>query len=388
MFPDYNFYSTTLLVLILQGLIFAALLLKRYIQERKLSDLFLFFIVLLTCYRTTTYVIGFMGWYDTFRNTKVNYFMLDTAFVIGPLIYFYLKTLTQPYFSFKKVHLWHFLPFTVEVTVALFVLIYDAQQPGFYDSQNGVLYRRFYMESGLISVVIGMVSQFIYYSMCITIYLNFRKEILQLFSNTYSVELNWLRNFLFIYIGLFLFNQIYFNVIGNFFVDLSWTQRWWWFFANALAVFYVGIRGYFSRADDLKELRIIPTISESTPSSANPTSSSELDTILEKMKNDRLYLSSQLTLASLAEQVDMSPNQVSSYINSGTGKNFNDFVNEFRVDAVKNALLEPQNAHLSILGIALDCGFNSKATFNRVFKKFTGCSPSQYLNELNKAPHV
>ena len=65
-------------------------------------------------------------------------------------------------------------------------------------------------------------------------------------------------------------------------------------------------------------------------------------------------------------------------INAGAGKNFNDFVNAYRVDEFKRQVREPASAHLSFLGLALDCGFNSKATFNRAFKKFTGTSPKEF----------
>ena len=61
------------------------------------------------------------------------------------------------------------------------------------------------------------------------------------------------------------------------------------------------------------------------------------------------------------------------------GKNFNDFVNAYRVEAFKAMLKENKHEQLSLLGIAQECGFNSKATFNRVFKKLTNTSPTEYL---------
>ena len=69
---------------------------------------------------------------------------------------------------------------------------------------------------------------------------------------------------------------------------------------------------------------------------------------------------------------------LSQVINVGARRNFNDFVNEYRVDEFKRQVRNPANAHLSFLGLALDCGFNSKATFNRAFKKFTGLSPKEF----------
>jgi len=74
----------------------------------------------------------------------------------------------------------------------------------------------------------------------------------------------------------------------------------------------------------------------------------------------------------------MSPSQVSDLINKGLGQNFNDYINKYRVEVIVKKLSDENNNHLSILAIALDNGFNSKATFNRVFKKKTGKSPSEY----------
>jgi AraC-like DNA-binding protein len=80
----------------------------------------------------------------------------------------------------------------------------------------------------------------------------------------------------------------------------------------------------------------------------------------------------------------MSRAQLSEVINVGFHKNFNDFVNMYRVEAFKRMLLEDRQKQLSLLGMAFECGFNSKATFNRVFKKLTSTSPTEYLHSQAK----
>ena len=100
------------------------------------------------------------------------------------------------------------------------------------------------------------------------------------------------------------------------------------------------------------------------------------------METDKPYLNPDLNLSDLAKQANMTRAQLSEIINSGFNKNFNDFVNEYRVETFKTKLQEGKQAQLSLLGIALECGFNSKATFNRVFKKLTDHSPTQYLKTL------
>lgn len=70
-FPDFNIYSTPLLILVVQGLVFVGLLFARYIKKKNISDLFLALILLIVCYQQTCYTVGFMGWYNVFRNTKL-----------------------------------------------------------------------------------------------------------------------------------------------------------------------------------------------------------------------------------------------------------------------------------------------------------------------------
>jgi len=72
---------------------------------------------------------------------------------------------------------------------------------------------------------------------------------------------------------------------------------------------------------------------------------------------------------------------MSYLVNAGFGKNFNDFINSYRVEEVKRKVNDPATAHLSLLGVAFDCGFNSKATFNRAFKKLTGMAPWTFAGE-------
>ena len=61
--------------------------------------------------------------------------------------------------------------------------------------------------------------------------------------------------------------------------------------------------------------------------------------------------------------------------------NFNDFINHYRIEAVKEKLKKGEHKTSTLLGIAFDCGFNSKATFNRAFKKSTTVSPKDYLQK-------
>ncbi len=88
-----------------------------------------------------------------------------------------------------------------------------------------------------------------------------------------------------------------------------------------------------------------------------------------------------MNLAGLAEILEESPRQVSAAINQGFHTNFNDLVNRFRVESVQQQLRAGKQNQMTLLGIALECGFNSKATFNRAFKKHTGLSPAEWLRK-------
>jgi AraC-like DNA-binding protein len=101
--------------------------------------------------------------------------------------------------------------------------------------------------------------------------------------------------------------------------------------------------------------------------------------LIELMNAKKPYLEPKLTLSSLADELDISVNHLSQVINQYEEKNFFDFVNAYRVEEFKERACDPANSNFSILAIAYDAGFNSKSSFNQVFKKFTGKTPSQYL---------
>ncbi|MEM9931804.1 MAG: AraC family transcriptional regulator, partial [Bacteroidota bacterium] len=105
--------------------------------------------------------------------------------------------------------------------------------------------------------------------------------------------------------------------------------------------------------------------------------------VLDYIEAKSAYQDSKLTLADVAQAIGTTSKQVSTVINQGFGMNFNDFVNDFRLREVKNRFQRGEQAHFTILAIALDCGFNSKTTFNRVFKRATGQTPLQYLAKIS-----
>ncbi len=105
-----------------------------------------------------------------------------------------------------------------------------------------------------------------------------------------------------------------------------------------------------------------------------------LTVIIEKMKTEQPYLDSQLTLTRLADIVGISTHHLSEVLNQHQGKNFYQFVNEYRINFVCQRLKHDQN--IKIIDLAMTAGFSSKSTFNAVFKQFINQTPSQYRHTL------
>lgn len=390
MFPDFNRWSLPLLILVIQGLIFAVLLLSRYKRKGNISDLFLGLILILTSYSQTCYTVGFMGWYDTFRTTKINYFLINISVALAPLIYLYLKSITTSNFKFKKLYWWHFVLAFAVVLYRFGIYSYDALQPGFSDTQNGIL--KIELDETYIQSIMAYIEtpfMLVYLAFTFQLFYNYRKKIIQYFSNTYKLELNWILSFLILFSIYFLYGTIQ-DIIGSRFMDLDYAQRWWLNLFVAIITLYLGIKGYFTDTTKLNKLDFSFSpktigIPETTEDSEQKSfSEDDLKQVKSLMEIDHAYLNPELNLSDLAKMAHLTRGQLSEIINSGFGKNFNDFVNEYRVEAFKTMIKNDKHKQLSLLGIAQECGFNSKATFNRVFKKLTHHSPSEYLKtQLN-----
>jgi len=112
------------------------------------------------------------------------------------------------------------------------------------------------------------------------------------------------------------------------------------------------------------------------------------DETLQRLKNllenDKLYLRPRLTLDEVAENLNLPGRYISFLINKKFQTNFNSFVNGYRVKEVLQRLNDPKESHKTIVGIALDSGFNSKSSFNQIFKTVTGQTPSEFLSRNKK----
>lgn len=103
--------------------------------------------------------------------------------------------------------------------------------------------------------------------------------------------------------------------------------------------------------------------------------------LFSHMTKTKPFLNPNLSLRSLAGEMEIHPNQLSWLLNSSIGKNFNEFINHYRIEYFKTIAKDPDNAHLTIEGLAYESGFNSKTVFNNYFKKETGSTPKQFLKQ-------
>jgi AraC-like DNA-binding protein len=382
LFPQFNIHSTPLSLLVLQGLIFAVLLFVRYQKEKRSADLLIALLLVIVAYHRTAYTIGFMGWYDTFQNTKINYFLFSLELASGPLIYLYVRSVLKAPFVLSRRDWLHFVPVGVFFVYRLFLLIHDAGQESWAVGYEGDWQRDIHM-AYVAPFVRGLEysSLLLYLAFSIQLFVQYRRKIRQFFSNTYQLELRWIQLFLGVYCFLFVYDSVT-DMLDAFVVELNYVHQWWVHFFYAIAIVYVGIKAYFTDLQGLHELTFeIKEPHEVEPSVPRQNYERQKQHLTKVMENQQLYLQPDHNLKELAQAAGMGANEVSEVINAGFGCNFNEFVNRYRVEEMKKRLLDSAYDHLSIMAIAFDSGFNSKATFNRIFKQYTGQSPSQFKKE-------
>ena len=158
------------------------------------------------------------------------------------------------------------------------------------------------------------------------------------------------------------------------------------FSAGTLLVLYLGAHGFRQPAVyGLPEPEPKPsTESRSRPryrhSGLTPEQIDALKVKLVDLMESRMpHLNSELTIRGLAQALGLTEHNASEVINVGLKTTFYDLVNRYRVESFQGAVLAPENAHRTLLAVAMDCGFSSKSSFNRIFKQHTGITPSAFV---------
>lgn len=389
----FNQHSSLLLIGFLQGLVFTALLWKRGVQEERLSDKLMAALLLLSCFHIAQYMLGFAGWYDSHDaySSFMFYFPFHNFLLIAPVIYFYFRSLSNQQFKFERKHLWHFVPGLIYWLEYFVVFLIDVvfkhwimgeEFPEHYGTKGlGASFNQGFISS--VFSYAGLISTYIYLWFTLKEYRQYKKYINDNFSDTKDIKFDWLRNILyFLAIGLTI--SWLFNVIGAF-VSFSYTQYWTSHFVIAIMIYFVSVFAYSTT-------QYLPKSLEYTPGRLPVDDEKEKNTgsdlekwkakLTQLMQTESPYLEAELTLNDLAQRLSTNSSILSKVINTGFGQNFNDYINTHRVAIFEEKLKDPDFQHLTLMSIALDCGFNSKATFNRAFKKFKGVSPRDYQATL------
>ena len=253
-----------------------------------------------------------------------------------------VKAITTSKFKFRKTDWLHFILAFSLILFRLVIYFYDSLQPGFDETQNGIL--KLSLDEPIIQPILIFVSfaqMLLYLAFTFQLFHNYRKLIIDYFSNTYKLELNWILSFLIAFTLLFLYSSLQ-DIVASLIVEINYEQRWWLNIFMALIVLYVGVKGYFIKTTKLNKLPF--TFSTNLDFIARqkdedlPFLASDLDKVTDFMKNKKPYLNPDLILSDLSISLNFSRAELSKIINTGFGKNFNDFINEYRVNAFKAKL--------------------------------------------------
>jgi AraC-like DNA-binding protein len=125
--------------------------------------------------------------------------------------------------------------------------------------------------------------------------------------------------------------------------------------------------------------------SQGTATNSPLLDKNEIEAYLEKlerlMNKEEIFTDPSLSLRKLAGQIDLHANKLSWLLNEHIGKNFNEYINAFRLEKFKEQAIHPQNNHLTLLGLAYESGFNSKTVFNAFFKKMEQMTPRAWVKK-------
>lgn len=176
-------------------------------------------------------------------------------------------------------------------------------------------------------------------------------------------------------------------------VTRNWEQYAWLFYGflllvTALVLYFVWVKKRSSGGRSGKHKKTTGGKKDVPADSLRIQPNSEWARLAKElndfMDQKALYKDKRLTKGQLANQIGWSETHLSNTLREALHVNFNDFVNSLRVKEIKIRLKDPQSRGFTLLAIAEECGFNSKTSFYRIFKKFTGITPSEYLDQLSK----
>lgn len=361
-----------------QGMITSVLLL--FSQKNKVSNRFLALGLMAFCLMSTKILLLTTGlWY-----TKVfRYFPLGVDLAIPPLLYFYMSALMTPNFTWQTRYWVYFIPFLLSEVYSIAVYV-NVVALDVLSAKDLVAHAFRFNQIKAIEDYLTLIAVIICITLGFTKLQNYRQWLHENTADTSYPTFQWLRN---IYALLSLLGVL---MVVNFTLDhiLGLHQyhfvRWQLFYLLvAFIIYYLGFVGY------RQPQYYLPTITKTTRKHHEILPSQKQQVLLQKieqaLQEDKVFLDPKINLKELATKLEIDSTSLSQVINQSYQKNFRNLMNEYRIEEVKQKLLDKDYEHLSILGVALECGFNSEASFYRIFKKFANMSPLEYKNQAKKA---
>lgn len=376
---------------VLQGIILAALLARK--QENRLSNRILACLVAVLVVHLSLVAIDIRNLFLRFPHLSRLSWLIPVLY--GPLLLLLTQSIMNRGFRLKAVHGLYFVPFVVY----LFLLMPYYLRPA---AEKLVILSNPVLVSAADFGMYNNVTNYLHLSfatVCLYIYYREKRTLPDYFADAERANFAWLKTFLWGIWLIMVYSWICF--IGRRYDWPGLSVLYPSNFLLAVALIYwisykLLLNPYrWDQPAEQPEVKTPVTSVEESPVKSQTAqikyqktalTDDEMNAIREKllnfMANKKPFLDPALALDGLAAQLELKRHHLSQVINQEFGQNFFEFINKYRVGEFKALVKKNDNAHLSILGLAFDCGFNSKATFNQVFKKMEGITPSAFLKQI------
>jgi AraC-like DNA-binding protein len=378
--------SNILFILIIFQLFFLSLFLLTHEKGKRVSNILLGSFFLSICLNLLDFFFLQIGYYSS--NVELAGWGTCIPLLFGPLIYLYTKSIVYKDFSFRLKTSLHFLPFLLLFAGTEYYYLSRSQ----IARENIISEIRSHHFPILISITSTLIFiQFLTYAIvALRLVRIYKKASGQYFSNSKNIDVSWLYTTIVFFITI-----IIISTLNGLFAQTNWVKYYLSVFNFVILsmLFYV-IRillkalwkpGFFSISGE--EVLKGESAGYLNKKSHLKTGNSEAARILlQYVENKKPYLNPDLTLDLLAAQLSIRPRVLSTVINEELGHNFYDFINRYRIEEASRLLTNPKDQKITVLEVLYEVGFNSKSSFNTLFKKYTGLTPSEFKKKnLNRA---
>lgn len=230
-------------------------------------------------------------------------------------------------------------------------------------------------------ILLGSLSQLAYMYFAYHALKRYHSQLMQARSDAESLKLKWLIRALFVFAIIIVFDLIRMNV--QTITPHNIKMHWYWFNEVLLLLMFSFLLFHTIKSRfqfELEDLALVQQSEQSEPVNT-PLARQIFSTIEALIINESLYKKPRLSLNDLANQTGLGSKEISWAINNATNQNFCEYINQHRVNEVKREIELCHSQKLNLIELAYQAGFNSKSTFNAVFKKETGLTPSQFKKQ-------